>query len=560
MTLSTTINRRASGDAGLISFGLGRTQGSGGTPTPTPAPGTVLYTIPNAMDVRIEPTFTTNTVDGSNRITLVPDMLGLADMTPITTGTTPPGGAPKLVTDSLGRKCLLFEGTQAAQLADTLASYTGNTCTVIAIVRYLNPNGSAAQSIFSLGRNVNSPPNTLRAFMNSLGNTASNGVAANSFPPMPCMGGKYIVNGTTVTGTEKTAGTSIGKMICHTGLQVVAVSGAASNAAHIHMNDEYVSGMTTINTGTTSVNGAEVGRYSQAPNTSTNYGSFYLYGLFVKRATMTPAQVQANIAAIMTAYALDPISNQLVIEGDSRFSDFGLTSTGLSPSLNFGTFFTEPGKAYCLPTSWRVVQLARGGSKILADTGATGVDIDKGLTQRRDYANNSFFTSRWKLSGRNVVALETYYNDVGDLNSGYVSAVGTSARGDEIYARLQALVDTDATSYLAKGMEYLASITLPGSSTYSAAQAQLRSRFRSSNFFADFRAGSGGVNEGKVRRAEVPLSMPISGAWGSQVLDTALGAGDARIGTYFYDQQHELPACYPYMAQCIHDAVLAAPA
>lgn len=541
-------------------FGFGRIDSAGGGAPAAPAPGTVLYSIPNAMDVRIEPTFTTNTVDGGSRITLVPDMLGLADMTPISTGTLPPGGAPKLVTDALGRKCLLFEGTQAAQLADTLASYTGNTCTVIAIVRYLNPNGSAAQSIFSLGRNVNAPPNTLRAFMNSLGNTASNGVAANSFPPMPCMGGKYIVNGTTVTEVEKTAGTSIGKMICHTGLQVIAVSGAAANAAHIHMNDEYVSGIASINTGLTSVNGAEVGRYSQAPNTATNYGSFYLYGLFVKRATMTTAQVQANIAAIMSAYALDPITNQLVIEGDSRFSDFGLTSTGLSPSLNLGTFFTEPGQPYCLPTGWRVVQLARGGSKILADTGATGTDLDKGLSNRRDYANNSFFTSRWKLSGRNVVALETFYNDAGDTGSGYVSATGSTARGDEIYTRLQALVDTDATSYLAKGMEYLASITLPGSGTYGAALAQLRSRFRSSNFFADFRAQTGGVNEGKVRRAEVPLCMPISGAWGSNVLDTSLGASDARIGTYFYDQQHELPACYPYMAQCIHDAILAAPA
>lgn len=541
-----------------VGFGLSRAArrkrgaGSGGG-----GGGFASYALPYAVDVRYEPSILTPSVDGSSRVTLLSDINGLANATPITAGAIPGGGAPKLVTDTQGRKALLFEGNNALEIADTLASYTANGCTAYAVIRYFDANNTNGQSVFAVGRNANaSAPNTLRAFMNSLAGSA-NGIAANSHPPFPAHGGKYLCDNAGVYGTERVAGQSRRKMICHAGLQVVAIRGGASNSAQIHMNDEYCTGITTINSGATVTSGGEIGRHAFAPG-GTNYGSFLLYALFIKRSAQTSAEMQANIAAMMTAYGIASITNQFILEGDSRFANAGAVSLGESP---YGYLQVEV--ANRLPSSWRVIRNAIGGSNIDKDVGATGGNIDKGLRDRRDFLNRSLFSGNWELPGRNVVAIETWYNDDGQTASPtYAQPVYSAARADEIYANLQSLVCTDARAYLALGHEYLASITLPSSGTKQASLDQMRARFRSSSFFHDFLGAVGDTYAGKVRRAEVPLCMPIVGAWGSQVLDTTLPVSDGRIttngGLYFSDQAHIISACHPVIAQCLADRVLGA--
>ncbi len=539
-----------------VGFGSGRaarrkrSSGSGGS-------GFASYSLPNAVDVRYEPSILAPSVDGNSRVTTLPDINGLANATAITSGAIPGGGAPKLVTDSLGRKALLFEGNNALEIADTLASYTANGCTAYAVIRYFDANTTNAQSVFAVGRNANaSAPNTLRAFMNTLAGSA-NGIAANSHPPFPAHGGKYLCDNAGVYGTERVSGQSRRKMICHSGLQVVAIRGGATNTAQIHMNDEYCTGITSINSGATVTSGGEIGRHAFAPG-GTNYGSFLLYALFIKRSAQTAAEIQANIAAMMTAYGISSITNSLILEGDSRFANAGAVAAGESP---YGYLQVE--LAARLPSSWRVIRSAIGGSQIDKDVDATGSNIDKGLRDKRDFLNRSLFSGNWELSGRNVIAVEVWHNDDGQTTSPiYVQPTLTAARADEIYANLQNLVCNDARSYLALGYEYLASLPIPGSVTKNPSLAQMRARFRSATFFHDFLGAAGDAYAGKVRRAEVPLSMPISGAWGGQVLDVGLSTTDARIqsqgGIYFNDQAHPISACHPYIAQCLADRVLGA--
>lgn len=539
-----------------VGFGLSRAarrkrgSGSGG------GGGFASYSLPHAVDVRYEPSILAPTVDGSNRVTLLTDINGLANATPITAGIIPGGGAPKLVTDAQGRKALLFEGNNALEIADTLASYTANGCTAYAVVRYLDANSAIGQSIFGVGRNASgAAPNTLRAFMNSLAGSA-NGIGANSFPPFPAHGGKYLCDNAGVYGTERVAGQSRRKMICHAGLQVVAVRGGASNSAQIHMNDEYCTGVPTINSGATVTSGGEIGRHAFGPGGT--YGSFLLYALFIKRAGQTAAEIQANIAAMMSAYGIQSTTNQIILEGDSRFANAGAVAAGESP---YGYLQVE--LASRLPSSWRVIRSAIGGSQIDKDVGATGSNIDKGLRDKRDFLNRSLFSGNWELSGRNVVAIEIWHNDDGQTTSPiYVQPTLSAARADEIYANLQNLVLNDARGYLKLGYEYLASLPIPGSGSKDNSLNQMRARFRSSNFFHDFLGAVGDTYAGKVRRAEVPLCMPIAGAWGPQVLDSGLSATDARIqsqgGIYFNDQAHPISACHPYIAQCLADRVLGA--
>ncbi|MDQ4420021.1 hypothetical protein OOT33_06150 [Sphingobium sp. DEHP117] len=540
-----------------VGFGLSRAarrkrgSGSGG------GGGFASYSLPNAVDVRYEPSILAPSVDGSNRVTVLPDINGLANATAITAGAIPGGGAPKLVTDAQGRKALLFEGNNALEIADTLASYTANGCTAYAVLRYFDANSTNAQSVFAVGRNANaSAPNTLRAFMNTLAGSA-NGIAANAHPPFPAHGGKYLCDNAGVYGTERVAGQSRRKMICHSGLQVVAIAGGAANTAQIHMNDEYCTGVTTINTGTTVTSGGEIGRHAFAPG-GTNYGSFLLYALFIKRSAQTTPQIQANIAAMMSAYGISSLTNSFILEGDSRFANAGAVAAGESP---YGYLQVE--LASRLPSSWRVLRSAIGGSQIDADIGATGSNIDKGLRNKRDFLNRSLFSGNWELPGRNLVAIECWHNDDGQTTSPiYVQPTLTAARADEIYANLQNLVLNDARGFLKLGYEYLASLPMPGSGTKDPSLNQIRARYRSANFFHDFLGAAGDTYAGKVRRAEVPLCMPISGAWGSQVLGPGLSTTDARIqsqgGIYFNDQAHPISACYPYIAQCLADRVLGA--
>ena len=547
------------GLAGLINIGLAglAAGGGGGTPAPVEA-----YDLPYPTDVRLESSLLAPEVDGNDQVTTWPDMMGLADAVRITGGTLPPGGAPKVVTDHAGRTGVLFEGQHALEVQDTLANYSGNNCTVYAVIRYLDAASSTAQSVFGIGRNASgTAPNTLRAFMNHLGSFQASGVAANSQPPFLAHGSKYLVNGDKVLGNERVAGQSRRKMILHAGIQVVAIAGGSSSTAEIHMNDEYCTGITTMNTGTATTSGGEIGRHAYDPRSST-YGTFILYGLFIQRSKQTTAQIQANIGAMMDAYGVVPIEHQLILDGDSRFADSGPSIMGeskqgyLGPQINYE--LERQGIR-----NWRVINHAIGGSTIDADDGGTGQAIDKGLRQKRDYLNNSMFSGNWTLPGRNVVAVEIWHNDSSQtLNAKYTAPVYGAARADQIYANLIDLVRNDTRSYLALGYEYMAGISLPGSTTMDAGLQQMRGHLRAASFFEDFGGQPGGPYEGKVRRAENPLSMQVTGAWGDYVLDPALSSTDPRLnsqgGIYYADQAHQRAVCQPFMAKCMVDRLLGA--
>lgn len=545
----------------MVGFGYGHGFGLAAAllGSSAPPPPVAAYELPYPTEVRLEPSLAAPTADVDGRATLVPDMQGLANGVPITGGTVPPGGTPKVVTDVLGRTGLLFEGTQALAIENALANYTANDCTAYAIVRYLDPAVSNPQSVFGVGRNGGGAPNTLRTHISAYGRWAANGIAANSTPPFPSHGGRYLCDSAGTYGTERVADASLRKMILHSGLQVVACAGAgASGTAEVHHNDEYVTGLAAIQNGTVAASGGEIGRHAFSAVAS-SYGTFVLYGLFVTRSKQTTAQIQANIAAMMAAYKIGSIEHQIVLEGDSRFADSGAAGAGESKLGYLAPAMSDALMQRGL-RNYRVINHAIGGSLIDADVGATTFNIDKGLRNRRDYQNQSLFSGKWDLPGRNVVAVETWYNDDGQTSSPtYTAATYTAARADEIYANLIGLVSTDARSYLSLGWEYVASISMPGSNTKEPSLLQMRGHLRSASFFTDMSAGPGQTYAGKVRRAEVPLCMPIAGSWGAYVLGPSLPSNDARIrsngGIYYDDQAHQLSICAPYIAACLLDRI-----
>ena len=519
------------------------------------------YTLPFPMPasgVRYEPSVLAPAVDGSGRVTTLFDINGTANATAITGGTIPPGGAPKLVTDRLGRKALLFEGTNALEIADTLSSYTTSGLTTYAVVCFFDPNDVNSQSMFSAGRNAGTPINQIKAFMTTTNGIAL-GVPANAFPAGPACAGKPLWDAAGVYGTERSAGNSRRKMPVHSGLQVIAISGGVGGTGIIAMNDEYCSAIGAPTNNTVSVSGGEIGRYSFAP-ASTNYMSGLVYAMYIRKSATSASDMQANIAAIMAAYGIQPVTNRFILEGDSRFANTGAKSLGESPYN-----YLQVKVADLLPSSWSVIAASRGGTTIDADVGATGANIDAGMRNRWGYANQSLFSGIFTLPGRNVVAVEDWYNDDGQTTVGnprYTAATFTAARADQIYANMQDFITNDATSVLSRGYEYLASIPMPAPTTKDPSLNEMRAKLRSANFFHDFLGAVGDTYAGKVRRAETPLSMPIAGAWGSQVLDTGLTAGDGRIvsngGLYFADQAHPNNSAAPHIAACLVNRVLGA--
>ncbi|UYY79017.1 hypothetical protein [Sphingomonas sp. R1] len=120
------------------------------------------------------------------------------------------------------------------------------------------------------------------------------------------------------------------------------------------------------------VAGLEIGRDSAAvtpPSTPTapqiGSGSWYsgdILDVIVYDRALKDAEFDAVMAAAADAYRIPEVTDQFVLEGDSRICGIPPTSTCDNP----GMMLTEPGAPHALPPSVRMINYAVGGSSTVA--------------------------------------------------------------------------------------------------------------------------------------------------------------------------------------------------
>ena len=335
--------------------------GGGTTTDPDPTPPVLPITVTS----RWHPAFSTTTLDGT-RVATASDLTGLA------TVSAPTGAGPVVMTDALGQPFWRFEGESYLEIADALILST-RSMSVFMVGRFHQV--VTRSPIFSLGRAATgAAPNTiLSSFEASSDKNSVPLLQAYSYP-------------------RNTSYPTPEKMIPGAQMQVVGMAGRsnANGGTTLWMNTDRITAPQPYSV--TDVPGAEIGRYAHAPGASGKWGRFDLYEMIVIDRSVTDVDGDTLVSDLMNAYNIAPITNQLVLEGDSIMQGTGDVTSGLRAEM----VMTEPGAGLIGP-DWRVFNMASSGSQV------------SGLITRRDA------TLGWPehtLAGQNVVAVEIGRNDM----------------------------------------------------------------------------------------------------------------------------------------------------
>ena len=346
------------GDTGGGETGTGDTGGST-DPDPT-AP-----TLPLVAAARWHPQFSTVTLDG-DRIATATDLAGLADTT------APAGQGPLAMVDGLGRPFWRFTGDAYLQVADAL-TLSSRSMSVFMVGRFHRI--ATKSQVFSIGTDVSGvAPNTLSPALEA-------SVSSHSVPLLRT----FAKPGNSVFPTPE-------KMIAGAQLQVIGTTTRHNNDGGCTqwMNDQTITVAHPLNY--ENVTGAEIGRFAYRPGLSGKWGVFDLYEMIVCDTNITDAEGNTLVADLMTTYGIVPITNQLVLEGDSIMQGTDDVSSGRTADM----IITDPGNPQ-IGADWRVVNMATSGSKVA------------NLISRRDAV------AAWPtltLAGENVMAFELGRNDI----------------------------------------------------------------------------------------------------------------------------------------------------
>jgi hypothetical protein len=142
----------------------------------------------------------------------------------------------------------------------------------------------------------------------------------------------------------------------------------------------------------TNIAGAEIGRYAYSTGASGTWGRFDLYEMIVCDTALSDTDGDTLVSDLMTTYGIVPITNQMVLEGDSIMQGTGDVTTGLRADM----VMTDPGAGLIGP-DWRVINMASSGAQVAK------------LVERR---NATFGWPLIMAPGQNVVAFEVGRNDL----------------------------------------------------------------------------------------------------------------------------------------------------
>lgn len=396
--------------------------GGPAAPGPGPAGPAALPFVPTT---RWHPEHS-NVVTVGGRVVSATDLSGLADVSEGAAGI-----GPKAMSDGLGQKFWRFEGAEFLNVAAGLVCDSRDM--TIFMVGRVPRHPASYNRYFSLGNHAQgSQINTLggalesRVYARSAGHVQSFGKLGYTAPS----GGEWMVPGAQ--------------------LQVI---GAASSASGIQLllNDHTADVAVAYNQ--TGVSGAEIGRYAWSPGGSGNWGVFDLYEMVVYAPGLSTTDAQAVSAALMQAHAVAPVTNQLILEGDSITQGTGAVTEHLSAAA----ILTEPG-AGRIPAGWRVINKGSSGNQI------------SDLVLKRD-ANNGWADQT--LPGRNVMAFEIGRND------------WASATAAQHYANVVDYLNTPSTGVLQRGWEARVMANIAASPSLMAQTTAYRTMMRDPQFLTD---------------------------------------------------------------------------
>lgn len=454
--------------------GSGGDTGGGTGPAPAPA------TLPLTPSARWHPAFSTVTLNGA-RIATASDLTGLADLTGLS------GSAPVAMTDGLGRPFWRFEGDTYLTAAQTLI-LNSRDMAVFFVGRFHRIGTTSA--VFSLGSQAagtaaDSNGEALGARRNNQGMPL---LQSFSKPTITAYPSPEIM----VTGSQ---------------MQVAGMVGRASadGGTSLWINENRLSTTQPLNR--PDVAGAEIGRYAYAPGVTGSWGVFDLYEMVVCDYRLTDGEGDSLSAALMAAWNIAPVTNQLVLEGDSIMQG----TSDVTPGLSAGMVLTDPAAPQVGP-DWRVVNLATSGSRTVT------------LESRRDTALG------WpdiKAPGRNVLAFEIGRNDMSP-------SFGTTP--NQHYANVVTYLTADfgvtASSILDRGWELRVMANIASSVDYEDDLAAYRALIRDPAFAVALGTDPTGSYAGRLQIIDTEQIT----VGGNPVFATAADAGD--VSYYAGDSTH----------------------
>ncbi len=394
-------------------------------PPPPPPPPVGPPALPFAPTTRWHPAHS-NVITAQGRVVSAIDMQGQAN---VSEGA--PGIGPKAMTDGLGQPFWRFEGAEFLNVAASLIS-DSRDITVLMVGRV--PRHPASNNRYlSLGNRAQG------SHVNTLGGPLGSRIYARSAGHLQSFG-----------KIGYTAPVNAEWMVPGAQMQVI---GAASSASGIRLmlNERFADVAVAYNR--TGISGAEIGRYAWSPRRSGKWGIFDLYEMVVYAPGLSNADAQSVSAALMQQHNIAPVTNQLVLEGDSIMQGTG----EVTPHLSAAAILTEPGSGR-IPAGWRVINKGASGNRV-AD-----------LVLKRD-ANHSW--SDQTLPGRNVMAFEIGRND------------WSSFTAAEHYANVVAYLDTPASGVLQKGWEVRAMANIATAPGLMPQTTAYRTALRDPQFLAD---------------------------------------------------------------------------
>lgn len=449
--------------------------GGGDTGGPT-AP--TLATLPITASARWHPDFSTVTLDG-DRVTAATDIAGLADLT------ADLATAPREMTDGLGRKFWRFDGAQFLTVANTL-TLSSRDMAVFFVGRFHRVTIKSA--VFSLGSQAGgNASNTNGAVLGARRNAGGVPMLQSASKP-------------SITNYPDPA-----KMVAGSQMQVAGMAGRIHNdgGTGVWLNETRQTTSQPLDR--PGITGAEIGRYGFSPGASGKWGVFDLYEMVVCDYALTDTEGDSLSAALMAAYNIVPITNQLVLEGDSIMQG----TSDVTPALSAAMILTDPGAGHIGP-DWRVINLATSGNEM------------PDLVTRRDDALGWPVVA---LPGQNVLAFEMGRNDMAPSFGSTPTVLY-----DDVVDYLSDPFGATNSSVLAQGWDVRVMANIASSPPFEADIIAYRAILRDPDFATDLGTQAGGLYAGQMQVIDTDL-ITVGGdpifATPSDALDVTYYAGDS---------------------------------
>lgn len=424
-------------------FGVGRKR-SRGTGVGAQGPASVPVT-PTA---RWHPAFSSVATSGG-RVTGASDLMNMAALTEGTSG-----AGPFALIDNAGRRFWRFEGSEYLTCGAGLVTST-RAVTLFMLARQ---HKGISTPFFSLG---SVDAGTAATGGNILRTATVSSSAA------------YLYAASISASSDAAAKAH---MIPGSQLQLIGVRSAttANGGTRLYVNG-IAAAVAQVSTSASGIAGAEIGRYSASPGASGSWAKMDVYEILVYDRALTNAEADAVAAALISAWGIAPVTDTLVVEGDSITDGVGTIRSGAS----LGMMLSEPGGPASVAPGWRVINMGQSGNQV------------SNLVTRRDATNGM---ADVLTSGRNVMAVQIGRNNLG---------VGAMT-GQQVYDAIVPLIRNGSTGYLDRGWSVLQAINIATSSSVATENGNLRTLLRASAFLTDCQAGAGQAHEGKLSRVDLP--------------------------------------------------------